>query len=449
MKNVLIIGAGISGVGAAHVLLRHNCNVVISDLNNSFQNTEEYQVFKKKGVKFYFGIQTSEQLKGIDTVVVSPSISLENILVREALARNIAVISEIELAFCITKASILAVTGTNGKTTTTKLLGLMLKNSGKKFAVAGNLGVSLSDKADLIDEKSIIAAEVSSFQLEFIKNFKPKAAAILNITPDHLERHHTMEAYVQAKARIFENMNFENCILLNADDKYTNELTEMANKHTNVCLFSIQKNIDNGAFLDGEELVISYKGNKINICNINELQIKGKQNYANALAASFLAFFSGISLEAIREALKEFKGLPHRIEFVRKFKNINYYNDSKATNTDASIKGMEAFDKPVILIAGGHDKGIPLSEYMKKVKEHTKELILIGEATERFEKVAINEGVSNITRAKDMEDAVYKATKFAEAGDIIILSPACSSFDMYKNMAERGNDFKRIVNSMQ
>lgn len=448
MKNVLIIGAGISGVGAARVLLRHNYNVAISDLNNSFKHTEEYKKFLEKGVKFFFGKQTLDQLNEIDTVIVSPSISSENILVKEALVKNIPVISEIELAFIVTKAKFLAVTGTNGKTTTTKLLGLMLEKSGFPFDIAGNLGISLSEKADLIDDEGLIAAEISSFQLEFIDKFRPSIATILNITPDHLERHHTMDAYIQAKARIFENMNFQNCILLNADDLETFKLANAAKKHTNVCFFSVNNAVEQGAFLNNKKLVIIFNGKKINICDVEELQIKGKQNYANALAASFLAYYAGVSLDAIRKALKEFKGLPHRIEYVRTLNNVEYYNDSKATNTDASIKGMEAFDKKVILIAGGHDKGTPLDEYMKKVKEHTKCLILMGQAKERFENAAKKEGVLNIEIAKDMEDAVYKAKKIAKDGDIVILSPACSSFDMYKNMAERGNDFKRITNKL-
>lgn len=449
MKNVLIIGAGISGVGAAHVLLRHKCNVVISDLKSFFQTTDEYRNLIKKGVKFFFGKQTAEQLNQIDTVVVSPSISAENILVKEALLRNIPVISEIELAFNVTKASILAVTGTNGKTTTTKLLGYMLKKSGIPYDVAGNLGISLSEKADFIDDKGIIAAEISSFQLEFINKFQPKIATILNITPDHLERHHTMEAYVEAKSRIFENMNFDNFLLLNADDNYTEILAKKAEKNTNVCFFSVNKSVEEGAYLDFNKLVLISKGNKIDICNVSELQLKGKQNYANALAASFLAYNGGVSLNVIRNALREFKGLPHRIEYVKTIKGIEYYNDSKATNTDASMKAMEAFDKPVILIAGGHDKGTPLDEYMKVVKKHTKCLILIGEAKERFKNAAEKENVSNIVLAKNMKDAVHIASKLGKVGDIVILSPACSSFDMYKNMAERGNDFKEIVKKLQ
>ncbi|WP_299144153.1 UDP-N-acetylmuramoyl-L-alanine--D-glutamate ligase [uncultured Dialister sp.] len=448
MKSVLILGAGISGLGAAHVLLRHNVNVLISDLKDSIHDRKEKDALTELGASFRFGPQSLDLLDGVDTVVVSPVIPRENPVVAEAFKRHIDVISEVELAYRVTKAPILAITGTNGKTTTTTLLGSMVSKSGRPFALAGNLGISLSREAELVPADGVIAAEVSSFQLEFIKTFKPRAAVILNITPDHLERHHTMEAYVAAKARIFENMDKSDCLLLNAEDSYTPELKKQAETHTHVCLLSTRHEVEEGAFLDGDVLVIRRQGKEIPLLHTGEMKLKGMQNYEDALAASFLAYEGGVPVDVIISVLKDFTSLPNRIEYVRTLHDVEYYNDSKATNTDAAEKGMSAFGKPVILIAGGYDKGTPLEEFMAEVKKHTKHLILLGAAADRFEKAAKKAGVSSIHRVSSMKEAVITGQKLAEAGDIVILSPACSSFDMYHNMEERGMDFKRIVKSL-
>lgn len=449
MKNALILGAGISGLGAAHVLLRHDIHVLISDLKDNVQDKKERAALLEQGAVFQFGPQGEGLLENIDTVVVSPVIPAENIIVQTARNRGISVISEVELAYQVTKAPILAITGTNGKTTTTTLLGSMISKSGKPFALAGNLGISLSREAELVPANGLIAAEVSSFQLEFIKTFKPRAGVILNITPDHLERHHTMEAYVAAKARIFENMDESDCILLNADDPYTPELAEKAAAHTHVCLLSTNHEVEEGAFLDKDMLTLRRSGKVIHLCTINEMKLKGKQNYEDALAASFLANEGGVDRDVIVSALKEFSSLPNRIEYVRTLHEVEYYNDSKATNTDAAIKGMSAFDRPVILIAGGYDKGTPLGDFMAEAKVHTSHLILLGAAADRFEEAAKKAGVTSIYRAGSMADAVKLGQKLASPGDIVILSPACSSFDMYHNMEERGMDFKRLVNSLK
>lgn len=448
MKSVLILGAGISGLGAAHVLLRHNVKVLISDLKDSIHDRKEKDALTELGASFRFGPQSLDLLNGVDTVVVSPVIPRENPVVAEAFKRHMNVISEVELAYRVTKAPILAITGTNGKTTTTTLLGSMVSKSGRPFALAGNLGISLSREAELVPADGVIAAEVSSFQLEFIKTFKPRAAVILNITPDHLERHHTMEAYVAAKARIFENMDESDCLLLNAEDSYTPELKKQAETHTHVCLLSTRHAVEEGAFLDGDVLVIRRQGKGIRLLHTGEMKLKGLQNYEDALAASFLAYEGGVPVDVIVSALKDFTSLPNRIEYVRTLHDVEYYNDSKATNTDAAEKGMSAFGKPVILIAGGYDKGTPLEEFMEEVKKHTKHLILLGAAADRFEKEAKKAGVSSIHRVSSMREAVMTGQKLAEAGDIVILSPACSSFDMYHNMEERGMDFKRIVKSL-
>ena len=446
MKNALVVGAGISGLGAAHVLLRHGYQVLISDLHDNIKDLKEKQTLLALGAIFKFGAQAEILLKNIDTVVVSPVVPLENPIVAAALKKGIPVISEVELAYRMTKAPILAVTGTNGKTTTTTLLGDMINDSGIPFALAGNMGISLSREAELVPKNGLIAAEISSFQLEFIDTFRPKAAVILNITPDHMERHHTMENYVETKARIFENMGEDQCILLNAEDSYTPYLTKKA--HAEVCLFSTKKTVKEGASLLDDTLVLKRHGQEIVLAKIQDIQLKGNQNYENILAASFLAYEGGIPVESIRHSILSFKGLPHRIEFVGTFNGISYYNDSKATNVDAAIKGMEAFNKPVILIAGGHDKGTPLNSFMEAAKKHVKHLILIGEAASRFKVEAEKSHITSVVLASDMEDAVKKGKELAGEGDTVLLSPACSSFDMYSSFEERGLHFKRIVNKL-
>ncbi len=447
MQNVLVLGAGISGLGAAHVLLSEGCHVLLSDLHD-VKDANEKRALTEQGVTFCIGKQTADLLKGVDTVVVSPVIPRENPVVQAAFSERIPVLSEIELAYRVTKAPILAVTGTNGKTTTTTLLGSMVSKSGKPFALAGNLGISLSREAKLVPKNGVIAAEVSSFQLEFIDRFKPKAAVILNITPDHLERHHTMEAYVAAKARIFENMDKTDSLLLNLEDPYTEELAKQAS-HTHVYYFSTEHEVEEGACLSGDSLVLRLDGVEVVLCRECELKLKGHHNYGDCLAAAFLAYKGGVPLECIRHALMEYKALEHRIEYVRTLDGVEYYNDSKATNTDAVVKALGAFPKPVILIAGGHDKETPISDFMKVVKQHTKHLILIGAAAKRFQTEAEKAGVSSIQRADSMASAVELARKEAVDGDTVLLSPACSSFDMYSCYEERGDDFKRIVNGLK
>lgn len=442
MKNVLILGAGISGLGAAHVLLSHGASVTISDLHD-LKNEKEKQELAEKGAKFAIGPQADVLLKGKDTVVVSPVVPRENPVVAAALAEGIPVVSEVELAYRVAKAPILAVTGTNGKTTTTSLLGEMLKASGMPYTVAGNIGESLSLEAEKIPAAGCIAAELSSFQLEFIDTFRPKAAAILNITPDHLERHHTMEAYAAAKGRIFENMTEAESLLLNADDPFTEGFLRKAKAH--VYRLSSAHEVEEGAFLRDGALILRIHGEETALCREEDMKLRGRHNMENALAAAFLARMAGVSTDAIRHALLSYTAMEHRIEYVRTLGGVDYYNDSKGTNTDAAEKAVAAFKGPVILIAGGYDKGTPIEEFMAFLAPRVKALVLLGAAAERFRGAAIAAGIGAISMVSSMKEAVECAKALAEAGDTVLLSPACSSFDMYKSYGERGRDFKKIV----
>ena len=442
MKHVLVLGTGISGFGAAHVLLERGDSVTISDVKDN-PDAEEVQKLKAKGARFIIGPQTEALLDGIDEVIPAPVIPAENPVIKAALERGIFVSSEIELAYETAAMPIYAITGTNGKTTTTTLFRDMLKAGGIPTCAAGNIGRSLSAVCATLPKDSVVAAEISSFQLEFIHRFCPAAAVILNITPDHLERHHTMEAYVAAKARIFENMKPDSYLLLNREDAYCRSLAEKA--PCRVAWLDAEKETEIGAFSVGGKLCVRIGNQSIDICREEEIPLPGKHNVENVLAASFLATLAGVSKENIRRAIFAYKPLAHRIEWVRDFKGISFYDDSKATNTDSAEKALASFTRPVTLICGGYDKGTPLTDFMNFVKNHARNLVLMGAAAKRFYDAACGVGIEKVVMAADMEEAVQKAADISKAGDVVLLSPACSSFDSYKSYGERGNDFREKV----
>ena len=450
-QKCLVIGSGISGIGAVALLEKYHADVVLYDSSDKLTKEDLEAKLPGESKAVCIAGELPEEVElSIQAAVLSPGVPTDIPLVNRMRDRGVQILGEIELGFLAEQGRVIAITGTNGKTTTTTLTGEIMKAhfGAEKTFVVGNIGNPYTLEVTKTSKDSVTVGEISSFQLETIHTFHPVVSAILNITPDHLNRHHTMEAYVAAKARIFENMDNSDCLLLNDDDAYTPALKKKAETHTHVCLLSTSHKVEEGAFLDGDTLVLRRKGKEIRLCSVKELKLKGMQNYEDVLAASFLAYEGGVPVDVIVSAMKDFSSLPNRIEYVRTLHDVEYYNDSKATNTDAAIKGMSAFNKPVILIAGGYDKGTPLEDFMKDVKKHTKHLILLGAAADRFEKAARAAGVSSIYRVSSMKEAVLKGQQLAEAGDIVILSPACSSFDMYHNMEERGMDFKRIVKSL-
>ncbi len=442
MKRYLILGTGISGIGAAHVLLARGDAVVISDVR-ALSDAAEAKKLAAAGAQFIIGPQTEALLDGIDVVIPAPVIPADHPMLTAARARNIRICPEIELAYEVASMPIYAVTGTNGKTTTTTLLRDMLAVGGIVTEAAGNIGRSLSETCFHLPKKSVIAAEISSFQLEMAETFRPAAAVILNITPDHLERHHTMDAYVAAKAKIFENMTPDSFLLLNRDDSYCRELA--ASAPCRVAWLSLQEETGDGAFLSDSRLVVRIDGQEINICDEHFLPMPGRHNVQNVLAAAFLATLAGVSVDSIRKAVAAYRPLAHRIELVRKVGGVSYYDDSKATNTDSAEKALASFSQPVTLICGGYDKGTPLEEFMDFVRRHAKNLILMGAAAKRFSEAAERVGITDAMMAEDMADAVRKAASLAKDGEVVLLSPACSSFDSYKSYGERGEDFRKQV----
>ncbi len=423
MKKAIVYGAGISGKGAAEVLERQGWEVKIyTDDVGGFEQT----------------------LEGAELLVLSPGVSPEKPEVVLAKGRGVKVLPEIEIAFQNYKGKMAGITGTNGKTTTTMLVGEMLKTLHVPTKVAGNIGLSLAKELEGLGEDAWVAAELSSFQLETAEQFAPQISCILNLTPDHLERHHTLEAYYAAKQNICNKQSEKQYTVLNYDD--ANLVTWSMNLHSQVCYFSQKRDLPEGVFVQDGNFVIRWRGEEKQVCAVKDMQIFGKHNVENVLAAIATGYLAGCSVEDMAKVIRNFPGVEHRIEYVRTIDNVKYYNDSKATNTDSAVKALQSFpDNKIVLIAGGRDKQTDLGEFMQCVKEHVDEMILLGEAKERFAQAAANMDIKNIHMVKDYEEAVLLARKLAEPAQVVLLSPACSSYDMFKNFEERGKKYKELV----
>ena len=446
-KNILVLGAGSSGIGAAWVLAQLHANVVLNDYKPVEFESSTRKKLDDAGVTIITGRQDNSLLNGVDRIVISPGIALSIPIVQEAFNRHIEVVSEVELAYDVCKSPILGVTGTNGKTTTTTLLTQVMESTGLPIKVGGNIGDSLSEAAFNMPEGGYLIAELSSYQLETIKSFCPLGAIVLNVTPDHLARHKTMENYAAAKARIFMNQNAENFVVLNDDDPIVAAMKK--DVHSKILSISQHHKVECGAYFEGNTCYAVLDGNVISVIDTEQIHIKGAHNIENILSVIALTYALGVDVERIKRTIENFHGVEHRLERVTTIHDVTFYNDSKATNTDSVVKALDAFDKPVILLAGGHDKMTPLEDFMNVVKENTKEVIFMGEAAERFESVATKVGVTNIHRAQSMKEAVELGYKLAEPGDIVLLSPACSSFDWYSCFEERGDDFKKCVKELE
>ena len=445
--HFLVIGAGISGRSASLALVKHGGSVILNDMKAIDTTVAPWPELAAAGVQLLFGKQDTALLQGVDVVVPSPVISPEIPIMKEAIRLGLPIWSEVEVASRVTDADILGVTGTNGKTTTTTLLGEIMNATGRHTVVGGNIGYGLALQAEDLPAGDVVVAELSSFQLEFTNTMKAKAATILNITPDHLDRHLTMEAYAAAKERIFRNQDKNDFAVLNYDDE---RVRAMADDMTGIVVyFSTHGEVPVGAFYNDGELVLRMDGVDTVICHESDMHLFGKHNIQNCLAASLMAYVAGASLDVIRATLKSFKGVEHRLEKVRTIHGVTYYNDSKGTNVDASIKALEAFKGHVILIAGGYDKKTPLDEFMALAKEKVDTLILLGDAADRFEEAAKKAGLTDIRKVGySMERAIFLARSIAKEPQVVVLSPACSSFDMYDNYEQRGRVFKGIVNAI-
>lgn len=443
-EKVLVYGAGISGCGAAEELQGRGEQVILyDDKERELAPSFDKEVFLKKGGELLFG-DIDKLWPQIKQVILSPGVPIDCAPVLQAKARGMEVISEVELAFRNYPGHMAAITGTNGKTTTTSIVGEFFKTLPVKTAVGGNIGLALSKEVKGLTKDSWVAAEISSFQLEGVDTFKPKVAVMLNLTPDHIERHHTMEVYGQVKQRIFARQDAGDYTVLNYDDPVVRTWGKLT-KGT-LCYFSRKVVLENGIYIQDGNFVISWQGKKETVCHKDEMLIFGGHNEENVLAAIACGYFAGVTIANMRRVLKAFKSLEHRIEYITTIKDVPYYNDSKATNPDSTVKALEAFPKGhLILLAGGHDKGTELEPMMELVREKTDVLILLGEAKERFHKAALAAGVRNIVLVDSFQAAVDKAYELAHAPQVVLLSPACSSYDMFHNYPERGRIFKKMV----
>ena len=444
-EKIIVYGAGISGRGAAEVLARHGRTVYLYNDDAAVIYGDLTALLQERGGGLYCGADAyAKLLAQAKLEVLSPGVPCDKQEVLAAEAQGLEVISEVELASRLYRGHIAAITGTNGKTTTTTLTGEIFKKLQVPSAVGGNIGLALSKEAEHLPQDAWLAAELSSFQLEKTSGFAPDIAVVLNLTPDHLERHHTMEAYGAAKKRIFLNQNAAQVTVLNYDDDEVRSWA--AESRAQICYFSRKTVLEQGIFVKDGSFVIKWNDKEIPVCRVDECSLFGGHNEENIMAAIACGYFAGVDAAAMAEVLRSFKAVEHRLEYVASIGGVKYYNDSKATNTDSVIKALEAFPEGhIILLAGGHDKLTELEPLMACVKKYTDALILLGEAKERFNEAAQAAGVKNIYLADNFAGAVQLAHKIARAPQTVLLSPACSSFDMFKNYPERGRCFKRLV----
>ena len=446
-RKVLVFGAGISGIGAAGLLEANGADVILYDGNEKLDPASlKEQLGEKSGAAVLTGKLPQETITSLDMAVLSPGVPTDLPVVLAMKEAGVQVIGEIELAYQFGKGDVLAITGTNGKTTTTSLLGQIMKQAREEVYVVGNIGNPYTAVAGQMTEQAVTVAEISSFQLETIREFHPKVSAILNITPDHLNRHHTMEAYIEAKENIAVNQTEDDFCILNYEDRLLREFGE--NLRAKVLYFSSQRKLEEGIFLEDGEIVLCLNGQKETICHVDELQILGTHNHENVMAAAAMAYVYGVPAETIRKSVLSFGGVEHRIEYVAEKNGVAYYNDSKGTNPDAAIKGIRAMKRPTVLIGGGYDKDSEYTEWIESFDGKVKKLILLGQTREKIARDAKKCGFTDYVFADSFEEAVHMAVKEAVSGDAVLLSPACASWDMFPSYEVRGDKFKEIVNSL-
>ncbi len=449
MKHVLVIGMGRSGFATAGLLAKE-AKITCWDSKEEDQfDASSIAELKEKGVDFVFGECPSA--KGFDLLVLSPGVPPTIPVCMEARELGIEISGELEQAYEHCKGTFYAITGTNGKTTTTALTGEIFKAAGRKTEVVGNIGLPSSARAAEADEDTCMVTEVSSFQLETIKEFRPKVSAILNITPDHLNRHGTFEEYARVKGLVFANQEETDYFVYNADDPETVKILPSCKRAMKVAFSRKFRPEAPCAYAEDGKMYIDPGCTPLFVTDTKDIYIPGAHNLENALAAAAISYFAGIDIPVIAKTLREFKGVEHRIEFVREVKGVRYVNDSKGTNPDASIKAIEATDTPILLIAGGYEKNSDFTEFIDSFHGKVKYLLLLGQTAQRFADTARRCGYpeDHILMCRDMKDIIDRASALAEAGDTVLLSPASASWGMYNNFEERGEDFKQLVRALE
>lgn len=450
-KYVLVFGAGKSGIGAAGLLLHEQAKVILYD-GNAKQDPEEIRRKLNAGadVEIILGELSDEVLNRLELVVLSPGVPADLPVVLKMKEKEIPVWGEVELAYRVGKGEVLAITGTNGKTTTTSLLGEIMKAYREDVQVVGNIGTAYTSVALDTTEDTVTVAEISSFQLETIEKFHPKASAITNITEDHLNRHHTMEEYIRVKERITENQTMEDVCVLNYEDEVLRAFGEklIGEQKVQVLFFSSLRALQDGIYCQDGTIWLAENGEREPVVRTDELKILGQHNYENVMTAVGMAYYAGVPMDVIRKAVCAFQGVEHRIEYVCEKNGVVYYNDSKGTNPDAAIKGIQAMNRPTLLIGGGFDKQSTYESWIRAFDGKVKYLVLIGETREKIAETARREGFHEILMAENLEEAVKICADKAEPGDAVLLSPACASWDQFDSYEQRGDLFKKYVRTL-
>ncbi len=450
-QKVLVAGTGISGISSARLLLDKGGEVILYDGNAGLDAQEIRKKFEEDAkITILLGKLERQDLAGVELCIISPGISLEAPFVAVLDAARIPIWGEIQLAYQCSRGRLAAITGTNGKTTTTALVGEIMKSKFEDVYVVGNIGIPYTQIALDTKSDSVTVAEVSSFQLETIMDFRPDVSAILNITPDHLNRHHTMENYIAVKESITMNQTESDLCVLNYDDPVLRAFGSPENegRRCRVMFFSSRQALAEGYYLDGNMICFAHNGRVTELLDVRELNLLGRHNYENVMAAIAVSSAMGVSMDRIRRAVKAFQAVEHRIEFVLERSGVKYYNDSKGTNPDAAIQAIRAMKGPTLLIAGGYDKEARYDQWVEEFEGRVKYLVLIGQTRDKISECAKAHGFTDIMYAEDMSEAVSVCASYANMGDNVLLSPACASWGMFKDYEERGRIFKECVRNL-
>ena len=443
-KKITVIGAGRSGIGAAKLVKRVGGIPFVSDAGNENNLSESIDVLNESGIKYETGTH-SEKVYDCETMVVSPGVPITAAVLNIARERNIKLISEVELAYKFCKGKIIAITGTNGKTTTTSLCGHVFNNSGFRTHVAGNIGLAFSEIAMDVQENDFVALEVSSFQLDLIEKFKPAVSMILNITPDHLNRYDDdLEKYAASKQQIYKNQDENDYLILNGSNETVLKYLEDHKSKSYFFSHNVEQNF--GCYLDNEEVIFRSEGNEKFRCSRSDINIRGEHNLANAMAVIIAAKINDLDNDKIVDALQTFKSVEHRLELVREIDGVKFINDSKATNVDSVWYALRSFDEPIFLILGGQDKGNDYEQIKKLVIEKVVKIYAIGSSADKV--FNFFHSSVKVEIKKSMNDVITSAINEAREGEVVLLSPACASFDMFDNYEHRGQVFKEAVNTI-
>lgn len=441
-KKVLVCGMAKSGISAAMLLNKLGAEVTLQDLKQK-EDLGDISLLEQSGIHIYSGQNPDEIVELQDLIIMSPGIPCDLPFFEIAKNAGVTIWGEVELSSHLTPCPIAAITGTNGKTTTTALAGEMLTAHFAGCAVVGNIGVPYSGEVLRLKKEDYVVAEISSFQLETTKDFHPKISAVLNITPDHLNRHKTFENYIAMKEKVFQNQTNTDFTILNYNDTYCKQMADKTKAQ--VLFFSSTQKLESGIYLENDNIIIKWGGYDEAVLGIHELKLLGRHNYENVMAAVGIAVCAGVPMEKIRNVLKSFMGVEHRIEFVATIKGVDYYNDSKGTNPDAAIQAVKAMIKPVYLIGGGYDKDSQYDDWIATFEGKVKHLVLVGATADKIEAACKRLHFTAVTKADTFENAISLCVEMAKEGDCVLLSPACASWGMFDNYEQRGDIFKQSV----